>query len=255
MAIFEFHQFVIFEKGPVNTAIIDLLQGDIYLVPNEDVEKFKNKAYNKLPGFIDFFKKEKLLIEIEKGYWIPRIELNETSSEKHKPITLEIKEGADLNLIKIKFSTGIITVKGILFYGEQLPGEILPGVPIIKTGENFSNCIDKCKVTGKFDKIDEIHYLYNMNYNSCWGNRIAVTKDGTVRPCIYSEVILGDLLKDNFHEIIDKHYQLRKMTKDQVETCKDCELRYVCFDCREIAFRECGNLLSPNPFCKYNPKG
>jgi len=44
------------------------------------------------------------------------------------------------------------------------------------------------------------------------------------------------------------------LTKDKVEKCKECELRYFCIDCRELAQRESnGNVYASNPNCKYDP--
>jgi hypothetical protein len=46
-------------------------------------------------------------------------------------------------------------------------------------------------------------------------------------------------------------------TKDQVAVCKDCEYRYVCFDCRPLSEGAAGGradyLHAPYPRCTYNP--
>lgn len=44
------------------------------------------------------------------------------------------------------------------------------------------------------------------------------------------------------------------ITKEEVEVCKECELKYVCFDCREISLRAQGDLYAPNPYCLYIPE-
>jgi hypothetical protein len=46
-------------------------------------------------------------------------------------------------------------------------------------------------------------------------------------------------------------------TKDQVMVCRDCEYRYVCFDCRPLseaaAAGRADYLHAPYPRCTYNP--
>ena len=63
---------------------------------------------------------------------------------------------------------------------------------------------------------------------------------------------LDELKKPGIIDKIEKHWYL---TKDEIETCKICELRFSCFDCREIAYRKSmGDLYAKNPNCGYNPK-
>ena len=78
-------------------------------------------------------------------------------------------------------------------------------------------------------------------------------KDGTARPCIQSQIILGRIFTGDVNMIVEKAREYWKLTKDKVEKCKDCELRYVCFDCREIAMREGRKISSTNPYCRYDP--
>jgi radical SAM protein with 4Fe4S-binding SPASM domain len=92
-----------------------------------------------------------------------------------------------------------------------------------------------------------------MQYNTCWGKKIAITKDNKIRPCIFSEIIVGDIQKNDIYDVIEKIRKYWTITKDKVEKCRDCEFRYVCFDCREIAMRKTNDLYGSNPYCGYNP--
>ena len=99
-----------------------------------------------------------------------------------------------------------------------------------------------------------MQYFSNREYNSCWGRKIVITKDGKLKPYIHSEIILGELGGSGISYIFEELIKYRDITKDKVKICKDCELRYVCFDCREIAMRESnGDLYATNPHCKYDP--
>ena len=48
-------------------------------------------------------------------------------------------------------------------------------------------------------------------------------------------------------------YEYWMLTKEKVTKCKDCELRYICFDCRETARKYKNYLYATNPNCSYNP--
>lgn len=102
MKIKAFHQFVILEKGPVNTAIIDLLKGNVFQVENELIEKFSDRRYQEIHEFIHSLKTEELIIEIDQRRWIPRIMFNE-KEEEDISFDLEVEEGLDFDLIKEKF--------------------------------------------------------------------------------------------------------------------------------------------------------
>ena len=82
------------------------------------------------------------------------------------------------------------------------------------------------------------------------GAAFAITKDGYVRPCIYSHkeiTTIDKLLESDIDSLFADYWEL---TPDKVCECQVCELRYVCQDCREIAGRS-GGLDSKNPNCKY----
>ena len=92
-----------------------------------------------------------------------------------------------------------------------------------------------------------------MIYNSCWGKKIAINKKGEVLPCIYSQFSVGKLSKISLSRLMEKIHFYWELNKSKVEKCKYCEFRYVCFDCREIAYRIYGSIYATNPYCNYNP--
>ena len=254
MKIYEFHQFVTIEKGPVNAAIVDLMQGNIYLASKEYVEKFEKRQYHEIPDFLEFFKRERSLIQVKDSTWIPRVDFEKKPEEGKRSIYLEIENGADVEWIaKVFSSLSDIYVWEIHFFGEHIPEGFPEGIKITKKEKDLSRCMAYCQVTQEFGKIDEDSYHLNVKLNSCWGTKLAITKDNMVHPCIYSDIELGNLKNEDILEILKKAYEYQTITKDRVEKCKDCELRYACFDCREIARRENGSLFSPNPYCNYDP--
>ncbi len=246
-----FHQFIHTEKGNANTAIIDFLKGDLFQVENDVLEKFENGQYDQIPEFIQSLVEEGLILELEEGTWVPGMNLA-IDIEDDTPISLELEEGVDLDLVRDKLKGQ--KVAKILFYGSNAPESVLPLVEVIQKEKNFEECVESTNVDGDFAEVDEFFYSFNKKYNSCWGQKVAITKDGKIRPCIYSTIELGDIAKDSVSEVIQKmseEYWI--LNKDKVEKCKDCELRYACFDCREIAYRAGGELNAPFPNCKYDP--
>jgi radical SAM protein with 4Fe4S-binding SPASM domain len=262
MKVFKFHQFVRVERGPVNSLLADLLKGDIFQVSNEEIDKFEKREYDDIKDFIEQLKSEQLVIETEKNRWIPELKLEIDKDKENldgKPIriiTLEIEEGVDIHAFYDFLSPISTKINKIFFYGKNNTSEVskfFPGVPIILKDKKFESCMLLAGVTEDFLKVKEDDYRFKMHFNSCWGGRIAVTSDGKLRPCIYSTIVLGDIKEKCREKIIDEYYKYWRITKDKVAICKDCELKYVCFDCREISLRETGDLYGNNPYCKYDP--
>ena len=91
---------------------------------------------------------------------------------------------------------------------------------------------------------------------NCWKGEIVIASDGAAHPCIYTrEMPVGKFPEMRLEEIIRSQavQRLWQITLDEVETCKDCELRYGCFNCRALALTTTGRLLAKDPRCRYNP--
>ncbi len=249
MKVKTFHQFVVLERGPVNTAVINFLTGDVFQVENHLVEKLEKGQYDEISYFLDFLEKEDLIFEVNQGEWIPGIHFEEPKEDED--FQLEIEEGVDLALLYEQFKG--FKVSRVIYTGKTLPEE-LPDFPeFVRQDGDFAYCMNLTSIDGNFKKINERFYGFNKHFNSCWGKKIAVTKDGRIRPCIFSQVIIGDLGDRNIGDIVEKAKVYWTITKDKVEKCKDCELKYTCFDCRVIASEKGGHGLAANPLCKYDP--
>lgn len=111
----------------------------------------------------------------------------------------------------------------------------------------------KCGAISKFCQVydDEKFYRMSQKYNSCLFKKIALDRDGNVRNCLslpetydFSEG-LGHIVASSEFK---KYWNIKK---DDIQTCKDCEFRYNCLDCR--ARTENGDLLGKPLTCTYNP--
>lgn len=249
-----FHQFVKTDRGPFNTAVIDLLKEQVYQVENTIIDALEQHRYDEITEFLESAKEEDLIIEIDGRDWIPPCgEVQEPIEQdiKEKVFDIELHVEAGVNLEEVLEKLDTHNVFKIVFYGRELP-QIPIEAPIEKREKNFTKCSERICMNGDLEPINESTYTFNRQNNSCWGGKFAVTGDGKVRPCIYSSIVIGDILGEDVAEILDKLQTYWRITKDKVEKCKECELRYVCFDCREIPYRNSGDLYSANPLCKYN---
>lgn len=97
-------------------------------------------------------------------------------------------------------------------------------------------------------------FLNNRFYNSCWNGKIAITSKGEILPCIFArDEIIGNIRKDTEKQLEEKVINTWRMTKDDVEICRDCEFRYCCHDCRPLAKAINGKIDSKYPRCCYDP--
>jgi radical SAM protein with 4Fe4S-binding SPASM domain len=253
MKVYKFHQFIALDRGPVNTCISNLLKGEVYQVKNHLLEKFENHCYEEIPGLIQTLEQAELIIQVEQDAFILPLYFKNPFDNDIQQIILELEEGVDIGQAVSFFSNRKIKIKMIQFFGVTEIDMLTSGIPVVKMSKDFSLCEDLSTVTGDFPNIDEATYMLNKMFHNCWGKKIAVTVDGNVRPCIYSQLVMGNIFKNTFSEIWQSAEVYRKLTKDKIEKCKDCELKFVCFDCREIARQKSGSLYATNPHCNYDP--
>jgi radical SAM protein with 4Fe4S-binding SPASM domain len=125
-----------------------------------------------------------------------------------------------------------------------------------------------------FEKLAEYGLMLGPNFgadratvaryasgNPCLLGKITATEHGDVMPCIFTrDHTVGNVLASGELAPIVRGPELQRIwssTKDQVMVCRDCEYRYVCFDCRPLseaaAGGNAGYLEAPYPRCTYNP--
>ncbi len=116
----------------------------------------------------------------------------------------------------------------------------------------------RLQTKANFPKIEEKGFVKRINGHNCWQDRACITSNGDVIPCIMArDKIIGNIRnKENNLKLIfnnKKSQNYQKLSKDKIQTCKDCEYRYVCFDCRPLVEGQTGNLYAKPPNCLYNP--
>ncbi len=96
-----------------------------------------------------------------------------------------------------------------------------------------------------FQKCNVQKYSYIKKYHNCYGNNLAMTLDGNIIPCIMSRgLVLGNIKNDEIYSILktSDYNNLKCLTKDNIDKCKECSYKYGCFDCRAIEMSATNNL-------------
>lgn len=92
------------------------------------------------------------------------------------------------------------------------------------------------------------------SYNSCLNRKICIDQDFNVRNCFAIPESFGNAMNAKLSDIIKvtNLSEIWHLNKDKIDTCKDCEYRYVCHDCRAFIKNKKNKFSKPDK-CKYNP--
>lgn len=91
-------------------------------------------------------------------------------------------------------------------------------------------------------------------YNGCLNRKVSIDASGEIKNCPSMRESYGNVRNTSLYSAINRigFKDKWKVIKDQIKICKDCELRYVCSDCR--AYVENPDDLYSKPLkCGYNP--
>lgn len=106
---------------------------------------------------------------------------------------------------------------------------------------------------------DRSFFWRSVNGHNCLTGKITITDKGNILPCIFSRnQVVGNISNQTLTEALKGAIQnVWQLTKDDVLVCRDCQYRYVCFDCRPLsegAANGNGQYNSaPYPRCTHNP--
>lgn len=168
------------------------------------------------------------------------------------PVTIAVvlmRENQDI-LPQIK---AYIESKGIRYHGYDT-------VRTVKHSEQNSHTVTRRDIAAQREmhkprfKTSTYAFSCNRQWNSCWYGKLAITSSGDVIPCIFArDLICGNVRTDSYDSIREKLLEYWRITKDKVETCRSCEFRYACDDCRPLAIGDGDGLLGKYPRCMYTP--
>ncbi|MGC8895340.1 MAG: radical SAM protein [Candidatus Bathyarchaeia archaeon] len=160
--------------------------------------------------------------------------------------------------------------------------ELKHGKSNVKVDRFFSTCPQYASVTRELSKqfgekfMVEAHYAAKKGVESvanflggCGAGRLycAIEPNGDIKPCVFfptnKNTVLGNILKDSFKEIWDKHpllwkLRIRENLEDYIVDgkrvgCGSCPDKYICGGCRARAYSYFnGNVNTPDIGCIRN---
>lgn len=98
------------------------------------------------------------------------------------------------------------------------------------------------------------HFTEGQKHNTCLNRKISIDARGEIRNCPSLPRSYGNAAEVSLHSALAQRdfTALWTVNKDQIEICKDCELRYICTDCRAY-IQNPGDLYSKPSKCRYDP--
>lgn len=260
---YRFIDFLLMEK-------LGVLVDDISLFP--DLKQQWDHASPITNAIIDIRNKHEYLVKA----------INELSQLRCMYLQIRFYKETNLNLVRnlAKLIKGkcFRNVQVLLKYNRVLTNSILKkltetqpnlhfiihSVPVasqIVGQDNISytrQVINSCNSCGIIDKyalsIPSIQgYMENKLFNSCLNRKISVDENGNICNCPSMKSKYGNIMAVKLTEVVGrKHFRkVWSINKDMIDTCRDCEFRYICSDCR--AYTENGTLMSKPAKCGYNP--
>ncbi|MHA1784756.1 MAG: SPASM domain-containing protein, partial [Candidatus Helarchaeota archaeon] len=92
---------------------------------------------------------------------------------------------------------------------------------------------------------------------TCCTEYIQMNYDGTLFPCSFLRIDLGNILTDGLKNIWENHPMVLKFRNRYIEEgkCKECKYHEICGGCRARAFNETGNPFGSIQSCEGGPDG
>ena len=125
---------------------------------------------------------------------------------------------------------------------------------IILTKEKITSCHDCGVVNSNYFTININSFTKSINYNSCLYGKVSINHNGEIKNCPSLKNSFGNIKNTTLEEATSKKKfkNFWNITKDNIATCKDCEYRYICIDCR--AYLEHPDDTYSKPLkCGYDP--
>ena len=92
-------------------------------------------------------------------------------------------------------------------------------------------------------------FFDRQSNNSCLNGKVAIDICGNILPCPMINVPIGNIYNQSYEEIIGngKLFDFWKLTKEKIEHCKNCGMRFHCSDCSVFEM-----FTDPDKWCPHN---
>lgn len=167
-------------------------------------------------------------------------------------LELIVNDGT-VNVEDLTFNFRMLTT--ITLYGaEKSFFTNINGCVVFITTENYYGT-EQCGVVeaGYFVCNREL-YFESLKCNSCLNRKVSIDAHGNIKNCPSFTQSYGNIKNTTLKQALE-HPDFKKLwriTKDQVDVCKDCEFRHMCTDCR-VYIKDPENIYSQPSKCTYNP--
>jgi SPASM domain peptide maturase of grasp-with-spasm system len=128
------------------------------------------------------------------------------------------------------------------------------GCKIINSTRKINSEKDCGVISSKFFNKNSQNYSLSINHNSCLYKKISMDRYGNLKNCPSMIKSFGNIKTTSLNKVIaDKSFQkLGKIKKENIDSCKDCEFRNICTDCRAYIENPRNDHSKPLK-CGYNP--
>ena len=98
-------------------------------------------------------------------------------------------------------------------------------------------------------------FTESLKFNSCLNRKVSLDTKGFIKNCPSFSLNYGNIKTTKIKEVVEKRSfkKVWSINKDMIDTCKICEFRHVCNDCRAYTENP-KDILSKPLKCGYNPK-
>ena len=117
------------------------------------------------------------------------------------------------------------------------------------TSEYHCGIIDK-----NIFSINVKTFTESQKHNTCLNRKISIDVNGDIKNCPSMKKNFGNIKNTTLKDVIEKtdFKDIWTINKDKISTCKECEFRHICTDCR--AYLEDPNDIFSKPLkCGYDP--
>lgn len=98
--------------------------------------------------------------------------------------------------------------------------------------------------------VKEDFFKTMISLNNCFSKRLYIATDLDVYPCVMERRLKHGNMRDaSLATLLSR--EIMMLCKDRIETCRDCEFRYACFDCRPDSLRK--GIYDKPWYCTYDP--
>lgn len=127
-------------------------------------------------------------------------------------------------------------------------------VPVVFFSRNINSCGACGEVRSNYFVANMELFTESQHYNTCLNRKLSIDQKGFIRNCPSTREDFGHVTATSLPEVLDNpaFHRLGKIRKEEIATCKDCEFRHVCTDCR--AYLEDPQDIYSKPLkCGYDP--